>query len=211
MKTAKWTLPIYTLSVAATAFIYGHLPSRIPIHWNIRGEVDNWGPRPMIFILAALPILLELLFWALPHIDPRRDAYKRHARAYAALRITIGMFLMAIHWVTVLYSLGTPISISLVVPMGVGILFMVIGNFMPLLKPNWFVGIRLPWTLASDEVWRATHRLGGWLFTGLGLATLVAAIMSPAAAFAVLIAGIVLLLGVTTVYSYVLYRRVHSN
>ncbi|MBU1238297.1 SdpI family protein [Myxococcota bacterium] len=211
MKTAKWTLPIYSISLLATALLYSRLPSRIPIHWNISGEVDRLGPRPMIFLLAALPFIIEAVFMVLPMLDPRKANYKKHERAYSALRIAVGMFMVSIHWVTMLYSLGSPVSVSLLVPMGVGILFMVIGNFLPQVKPNWFVGIRLPWTLADDKVWKQTHRLGGWLFTILGVLTLASAIISPRVSFIVLLGGIVLLLATTVLYSLTLYRRSHSD
>jgi uncharacterized membrane protein len=139
-------------------------------------------------------------------VDPGRANYRRFSGVYAAMRLSVVMVLAAIYVLVQLWIHGTRPDVSLAVPVLVGVLFVVLGNLMGKVRPNWFVGIRTPWTLSSKLSWTRTHRLGGWLFVLMGLALVGSGLAgSPAflaLAFA-LVVGCVLFL---CVYSYFVWR-----
>jgi uncharacterized membrane protein len=143
----------------------------------------------------------------LPRIDPRKDNYRKSARAYGATMTAIVATMMVVQFVILANALDVAIRVDTIVSVTVGVLFTVLGNYLGTVRSTFFFGIRTPWTLADDEVWRKTHRLGGKLFVGAGLAFVATAftpgILGPLFAFAVLISATV----VPIVYSYLLYRR----
>src|SRR5688500_11881643 len=92
-----------------------------------------------------------------------------------------------VHQLELANALGNNFSLDLMIPIGVGAHLMIIGNLLPRTRPNWFVGIRTPWTLSSDRVWERTHRFGGHLFVAAGAVTVLVGIFAPALAIRVLI------------------------
>jgi uncharacterized membrane protein len=104
-------------------------------------------------------------------------------------------------------ALGYPVAMQRVVPVGIGVLFVVMGNLLPRARPNWFVGIRTPWTLSSDRVWEKTHRLGGHLFVAAGILIVLAALVMEHWAHVVLITVVLLCTAGVFIYSYVEWKR----
>jgi uncharacterized membrane protein len=185
---------------AATAFAWARLPERVPVHWNFHGEVDRYGSRFELLLLG--PVLLAALwglFELLPVIDPRlaipKDPEQTDAERQGALPTAIALvlaLLALLHVLLLVQALGLlkePPRALAIWMAGFLILF---GNFIGRLRPSWFVGIRTPWTLSSDAVWRRTHRLAGRLMVPAGLIALLLALTLPASA--ALAAAIALLL-----------------
>jgi uncharacterized membrane protein len=189
----------------SVAFFF--LPVSIPIHWGVNGQIDRWGHRANILWMGGLPLAMVLLSRFLPKIDPRSEAYERHKKAYAVIITSITVFFIAIGWLTVAVSLGVPIDMSDWIRGGIGLLFIGMGNFMSQLKRNFFIGIKTPWALADDEVWRRTHRRGAWVFVIAGLAFLV----SVAIPDGPILYGLFIALGVGIVYIYVYSYMVHRS
>ncbi|MGI8496099.1 MAG: SdpI family protein [Gemmatimonadaceae bacterium] len=167
----KW-IPAVAVLVAllASALAYPHLPDPMPSHWDAHGRVNGtmgrfWGA--FLLPLVMLP-LWALLRW-LPTIDPRRANYARFQGTYdVVVSCAIGM-LALIHMTVLAVALGYPIPIDRITPIAVGALLIVIGNLLPRARPNWFFGIRTPWTLSNDRVWERTHRVGGYLMMATGV------------------------------------------
>jgi uncharacterized membrane protein len=162
----KWMpLLIIATALVASAVAYPSLPERIPTHWNFAGEVDGWSPRA--WGAWMMPVVIAFV-WALmrwlPAIDPRRSNYDKFSGAFEEIMLSVMAFMLVLHGITLAAALGYPLPMERVVPVGVGLLFIVIGNLLPRARSNWFVGIRTPWTLSSDRVWEKTHRVGGKLF-----------------------------------------------
>ena len=182
-------------------------PDRLPVHWNLRGEVDGWGGKfegLMLLPLTTLGIYLLLLL--LPRVDPRAASYARFAGAYAALRLALTLFFAAIYAITLLASFDGPVDVGLLVSLLAGALFVAIGLVLPRVQPNFFAGIRTPWTLSSRLAWEKTHRVGRWVFIATGLAVALTGILRAEWA---LIAMLVIMLGGTlalVVYSYFVWR-----
>ncbi len=207
----KGDLPIWfwLAGLLIAAFlIYPHLPERVPSHWNIRGEVDAYSSR---FFGAFFPPLMAIGLYALlllvPLLDPKRENYARFAAAYRWLRWGFVLFMSAIYAVTVLYSLGHRVDVGIAVKALTGALFTLIGMAMGSFQHNYFVGIRTPWTLASEEVWQRTHRLGAKVWTAGGLVCLASAPVAGAWGAAIYFAALAAMVAIPIVYSYILFRR----
>lgn len=200
-------LALIMVSFMATLALYSQLPNQIPMHWNVKGEVDRYGGRIMIFMTLGLPLLLMGLFKVLPMIDPKRDNYRKHKKAYEMTIFGIVLMMVILHWMILLSSVGYNIKIDQIVPILVGVLFIVIGNYMTQVRHNYFFGIRTPWTLASETVWKKTHRLGGYLFSFTGIMTIILSIINTEYAFYGLMIMVFSLVFITFTYSYILYRN----
>ena len=201
-----WALLV--LLFALSAWCWPGSPDRIPVHWGLNGQPDRWGGRwegLLTLPFAALGIYLLLLF--LPRIDPGRANYGTFARTYAALRLLVLLFLSSIHVMVLLAIRGRHVDMTTIVPLLTGALLIVLGNLLGKIRPNWFVGIRTPWTLTSKESWTRTHRAGGWVLMACGLLLMTCAFFRQRAyevgVFVLLAAAILGLL----VYSYVVWRN----
>lgn len=193
----------------AVTVLYASLPDPMPTHWNAAGQVNGWMPKFWgAYLLPLLMAGMWLLFLVLPKISPRGFEMEPFLRAWGVLKVTI-LALMATIGGLVLRAAQhggemsqTPIFVAL------GILFAVIGNLLGKVTRNFFVGIRTPWTLASEEVWLRTHRLAGKLFVAAGLLMAASALVGlPLWSF---IGLLVVASLVPVVYSYVIYRRIEG-
>lgn len=154
-----------TAMFAASAWAWGRVTLPIPTHWNVRGEVDGYGGRFEGLLLTPLITLaLYVLLLLLPRIDPGRANYASFAGPYAVIRASLTVMMGGMHGLLVATALGYPVDAGRWIPVGVGALLVVLGNVMGKVRPNFFVGIRTPWTLTSTRSWEKTHRVGGWLF-----------------------------------------------
>jgi uncharacterized membrane protein len=193
---------------AGAAIAWPHAPDRIPVHWTINGQVDRYGGRFEGLLLMPLVALgIYVLMLVLPRIDPGRANYARFRGAYNAIRIAL-LVLFAVFYVVIQLWVWTGhADIALIAPLAMGIVSIVLGAVLGKIRPNWFVGIRTPWTLSSKVSWVRTHRAGGWLFMVVGLATIGATFISPRLAFWVLIGGLIGGTVALVIYSYVLWRQ----
>lgn len=207
MKFKWWVILIALISFIGTVFVYPMLPVTIATHWGINGEVNGTGDRSVQLFMAALPLVMYIFLVLIPRIDPRRENYTLHNKAYTIFEVVLVLFLVGVNWVTIGYNLGIPLDIEKWVVIPMGILFMVIGNYMGQIRPNYFFGIRTPWTLADAEVWRKTHRLGGFLFMASGLLILGSAFLGGAASYVVTMGSILLTTVTVFVYSYFVFRK----
>jgi uncharacterized membrane protein len=143
-----------------------------------------------------------------PHVSPKGFRVERFQRVYDVIQLAVVAFFFFLGGMGLLAGLGAPISMNLGIELAMGLLFIVLGNFMGKITRNFFVGIRVPWTLASEEVWLRTHRLGGKLFVLAGAVTVLSALLgwgtSP------MIVAIVLAAAISVVYSFVIYRRLEG-
>ena len=204
---AMWLLAL--LPLVLVAVFYARLPDEVPMHWGFDGEIDRYGSKNELWLIGALGPLFALLFQFLPRLDPKKRNYERFHTYYEAFALVLVAFIAVMMGIALLESFrpGT-LSMGRVVSALVGLLFVFIGNLMGKVKPNFFMGIRTPWTLSDPDVWNRTHRLGGGLFFLAGLATVASALLLPEqVTFWVLLAGVLLAALVPTVMSYVWYRR----
>lgn len=196
---------------AATIFslvVYNQLPERVVTHWNAQMEPDGWSSRSMAaFGFPGMMLLMFGVFHVLPGVMPRRANFERFEDTYWTIVTLVIAFMVAIHVVVLGKALGWPVDIPTFVFLGVGSLFVILGNLMPRVKPNWILGIRTPWTLESESVWRETHRLGGRTMVIGGLVTMAAAFFPAQAQPWIAMGGLGVGAFVPLVYSFVLWRR----
>ncbi|NTU80718.1 MAG: DUF1648 domain-containing protein [Chloroflexales bacterium] len=200
--------------VVAAMFLFGlaalpFVPNPAPIHWNAAGEVDGYGSPLVATFLAPLIALatLVLMQW-LPRLDPRRESYAQFAGTYRLIMTVLVLFFAVLELITVGAALGWPISIPRVMMFAMGLMFALIGNELGRVQPNYFVGIRTPWTLADPEVWRRTHRVGGRMMAGAGLLMLLLGLVAPAEVGFFLGVGALLVASLGAVaYSYIVWRQ----
>ncbi|RDV84715.1 SdpI family protein [Ammonifex thiophilus] len=208
-----WPLWLVLGGMLAAAFIlYPLLPERVPVHWNWRGEVDGYGTRLQgAFTAPLLALGIYLLMLVTPLIDPRRRNYARFSGAYRLLRWGFVLFMAGIYGVWMAAALGYPVDIGLAVKMGISLLFLTAGNVMGQVRHNYFVGIRTPWTLASEEVWRRTHRLAGRVWVLGSLICLLLAFFQGLWSEITFFAVTTLMVLVPVVFSFLCYRSLEAK
>lgn len=175
-----YNLTLIIITVLITIFVYNKLPEQVPIHWSASGVADNYAPK---IIGAFLPPVFMVATWLgmkyLPKIDPKKDNYEKFMDSYSMVTNMIVTFMFILQIVVIVASLGQDISINKVIPVAVGFLLIILGNYLPKSKSNFFYGIKTPWTLTSEVSWRKTHRLGGKLFVLAGVVSIISALLLP--------------------------------
>lgn len=185
---------------------YFRLPDRVAVHFDASFRPDGYASRLVVGVImpTLLLVLLPLLGVLLPRIDPRQKSYGKHRSTWWILMNVVMVFFAGIQALFIGFGLGWQIRPSRVLPLGVGALLVLIGNYLGRLRPNWFMGIRTPWTLSSDTVWRKTHRFGGWTFV-------VGGILLATGGFAgvtwLTLGALAIAAGFPVAYSYILWRR----
>lgn len=206
----EW-LPIAAIlaSLAASLLLFSRLPEQMPIHWGATGQPDNYGSRLVgAFLMPAIIAGTYILILVLPRIDPRRENILRFSDTYRLIRTGVVVFLAFTHFLTLnaVTRQGMTLNSSLTIA-AVGLFLAIIGNYLPRTRSNWFLGVRTPWTLSSERVWRKTHRLAGRLFVLGGLLIALIGFLFPDRVVWVLI-GVAIIVGLTPIaYSYFIFRE----
>jgi uncharacterized membrane protein len=204
-----WT--VVAIMAAASIAMFRYLPDPMPTHWGFSGEPDAWGSKWNVFLIPGMAALLTILFSVFERIDPKRINYRSFQKAWLAIRFIIIAFLAYIQAITMFVSIRPEYNgrVGDFVTAGVGVLFIVMGNYMGKIRQNWFVGMRTPWTLEDPEVWQKSQRLGGWAFVIAGIVVLVMALTvgtNPWVFFPVIFIAAF----TPAIYSYVIHRKKHS-
>jgi uncharacterized membrane protein len=188
---------------------YNRLPENVPMHWNVYGQIDSFSPKfPGAFFIPLMEIFMTLVFVFLPKFDPKKENYAKFNKAYTVFMFVMVVFFTAIQLVILGVSMGADfIKVDTIVKLLVGLLILIIGNLMPKLKHNYFMGIKTPWTLSSESVWLKTHRHGGVVWFAAGVLMVLLAFIpgqiSAAAYFSItIIAALEPIL-----YSFLCYRK----
>lgn len=193
--------------IGYTLYIYFKLPNTVPSHWNVYGEVDGWSHKSIVFVTLLIPVLTYYGMPLLRKIDPKRKNYEKYEETFNIFRIILTVTFMILHLVIIYASQGNEINISLFVPLFIGVMFIVLGNYMARVKQNFFIGIKTPWTLSSETVWNKTHRVGGYVFVLSGILMILASIITGPIMIIVSISIILVGTFGTIVYSYLLYKK----
>lgn len=207
----QWTsLALCAAALLFSLWVWRDLPESMPVHWNAAGEVDGYGSRAEgALILPGTALFLWLLLSALPAISPSGFRMEGFRSVYDRVQLAVLTFMLALHVLLIGNALGWwPMAVERAVIVFVGGLFMFLGNYLGKTTRNFFIGIRTPWTLASDEVWRRTHRLAGWLMVGGGAVLMLMGVVGLMPWLLFVVIGAVGLIPV--LYSLLLYRRLEG-
>jgi uncharacterized membrane protein len=198
---------ITLLSLAVSAWAYPRLPAAVPSHWNAHGEVNGYTtPLGAALLLPAIILGSGLLLVFLPGIDPLRKNYAAFQGVYYWFVLAFSLYMAYLHGLILFAGLGYPFNMNRMLLPAVGLFFILAGFLVERAKPNWFVGIRTPWTLSNPVVWEKTHRLGGLLFKISGAITLLGVLLPQLALGFILVTGVGSALA-ATVYSYFIYQE----
>lgn len=201
-----WSLASIVLVVAL--WIYPDAPSQIPIHWGIDNEVNGYGPKFTLLLYPLFIVGFDLAIQLTRKIDPKKENIRKFSSSYDTFRLFIALFIMLVEGVSILEMLRPgSMNIALLVTLLVGWMITLIGNMMPRFRQNYFFGIKTPWTLHDETIWRKTHRLSGRLWFGGGLLICASAFLPGELNFYVMIFITSLLVIIPLVYSYVVYRN----
>ena len=204
-------LVVWVLPMAYVLWVYPSLPASVPLHYGFDGKPNGFGTRSE-FLLVQLFISViaggvYLLIKYLPLIDPKKQVKYGEAN-FQKLAFGLVFFLSAINIGITYGTVNSSFKIDKIILPIVGLLFAFLGNIMNSIKPNYFAGVRTPWTLEDEGNWRATHRLAGkiWFVGGI-LLTILVLVLPTEAAFAVFIPFIIVMALIPVVYSYVYFKK----
>ena len=196
-------------AVGVAAFLYPGLPDAVPSHWNIHGEVDGYVSKPWgVIILPLAAILVFIVMRLIPVISPKGYRTESFANVMHTFQVTLVGFTSLVAILVLLAASGMDVPMNESIFAALGVMFMVFGNYLGKTRKNFFLGIRTPWTLASDEVWARTHRLAGRLFMLHGLIMFSGVFFDVPVELLLGMIGVIVL--VPVVYSYVVYRRIEG-
>lgn len=208
----KIVWPVIAIPAVYLALVWNRLPGRIALHFKLNGEADRFGNKNELLLtvglIAGLNILVYLLITNIYRIDPKKYAAANKGRlqriAFATVIFLTAILCLVIHSAatgTLYFKTGLIFAAS-------GLFFAIVGNYMPNMKPNYFAGFRLPWTLENADNWKKTHTLAGRIWFAGGLLLAVTCIfLSATAAFIVFIAVMLILVLIPCIYSYRLYQQ----
>ena len=211
-KTDIIAVLVVVASLVHLIIVYPSLPAQVVTNWGFNGNVD-YSSKSMLWLLWAINAGMIPLFFVIPKIDPKGKSYAKVDGFYTYFRLAMVVFLAVMMEITIL-SANDPyrFNVGKISVLGVSLLFIFIGNYLPKCKQSFTMGIKTMWTLSDERVWNKTHRLGGVLFVISGVVTLAAGLfLSEKLMFAV---TMVVTLGtciVTIVYSYLLYRKYNQD
>ncbi len=212
MTTRTTTIVVLTMLVAATfagLLLWNRLPEQMASHWNVNDQVDGymskfWG----VFMLPLITLGMSALFLVVPSIDPLKANIAQFREVFNLFIVLIVAFMIYIHGLTLAWNLGyTSFKMSGAMLPAIGLLFIFAGFMMRQAKRNFFIGIRTPWTLSSDTVWKETHRVGAVLFMISGVLAFIGGLFGGMTAFWLMFIPVMGSTVFLLVYSYVLYQR----
>ncbi|MBS2023568.1 MAG: SdpI family protein [Deltaproteobacteria bacterium] len=215
------------LDVVTAVILWPQLPESVPVHWDLSGAPNRYGSRwELVLVAPGVTLLLWALVSFLSRIDPKVRAQQSAVATpgdeagsdgmgggagTVVLLIVIG-FLSLIHVSAMLLASGVPLTGHTLMGLSLAALQLALGNYFPRVRPNYFIGVRTPWTLANDAVWRRTHRLAGrsFVLSGIVLALSTTLLPSPVG-YALMIGSVLAAAGVPAIYSYLDWKRETSG
>ena len=211
LKKNKWlmvvTSIIILLPILGGVLLWDKLPERVPFHWGINGEVDGWASKPMaVFGLPPFMLAIQWICILATGLEPKAKNVTTTKMLGLVLWI-IPVLNLFLHVMVYLAAFGRKVDMAAIMPLFMGALFVVIGNYLPKCKQSYTMGIKLPWTLNDEGNWNATHRLAGKLWVAGGLLCMPCALLSGVWAFIVMMSILVVMCAVPTVYSYRYYKQ----
>ncbi|PIR68424.1 hypothetical protein COU49_00985 [Candidatus Nomurabacteria bacterium CG10_big_fil_rev_8_21_14_0_10_35_16] len=210
MSTKKSTYIILALII--TSFIAGfyffpHMPEKMASHWNIEGVVDRYTPRFLgVYTMPSMVFVLFLLFLIIPKIDPLKANIEIFRRYYNGFIVTLSVFLSYVYALSISWNLGLTFDMTRFILPAVGGLLYYISVLLGHAERNWFIGIRTPWTLSNENVWKKTNKLGSKLFKGIAALTIVGVLIPNQIVWIVITPAILVILYVI-IYSYLEYQK----
>lgn len=201
---------IILLPMLVGLLLWEKLPEVLATHWGVSGEPDRFNSKA--FVVFRMPLILLALHILGLYITRFGKSQMAQNKKVVALLFwfvpVVAIFAFAMIYAA---TLGKDMDVSFIAPLFTGLLFIVLGNYLPKVKQNYVVGIKIPWTLKDEENWNKTHRLSGKIWVLGGFIVLLGAFISGDAAFALMLVAILVMVIVPMIYSYALFRKVNPK
>ena len=203
LKVLIITSIVILLPILAGLILWNQLPEQIPTHWNAAGEIDGWSSKPFaVFGLPAIMLAAQWLCVLGTAADPKKEAHSQkvlHLVFWICPVISMLLFTL-----TYIAALGGQVRTEVIMPIFVGLVLAIVGNYLPKCKQNYTIGIKIPWTLNNEENWNKTHRFAGWLWTVCGIIIMLTGFFGGFWIFFIIVLLMVL---APILYSYILHRK----
>lgn len=200
-------LILIIISFAVSFLAYPYLPDKVAIHWNIEGNADGFSGKAFgLFLIPCISIFFYILLWLMPKLDPLKKNIEKFSGYYYGFINVFLAFMLYLHIITIVQNLGFVFNMVYALIPAMAVLFFIVGIVLEKAKMNWTMGIRTPWTMSSENVWKKTHALGAKCFKAAAVASL-AGLIFPKYSFFVFMIAIFLAAFVPIVYSYVEFAR----
>ena len=207
MKTSKTKVIVGTLlcfvPVILGLYLWDDLPLEVPVHFDINGNPDSYSSKAFaVFFLPALMAFINGICHFAARFEKRTENYSK--KLYELMYWLVPIMANTLCPITLYKALGKDIRIDIFVSAFLSFIFIIIGNYLPKCKQNHSMGIKIPWTLKSEENWNKTHHLGGYIYMATGIIGLVSSLIGAPVVFA---AALVISLIVPILYSYSLHKK----
>lgn len=194
---------IILIPIVIGLILWDKLPDQVPVHWNMSGEVDDYATKTQAVFL--MPLVLVAFQWICvlgTSLDPKKQNI--NDKMFTLVLWIIPIISLLCNSMVYATALGHKVSVEIIMPLFMGALFVIIGNYMPKCKQSYTMGIKLPWTLDDEENWNKTHRMAGFLWVIGGIVVMATAFLGAFWLFFIVLIPMVI---VPTVYSYLLYKK----
>jgi len=207
-KTKIFILFLVLASFGLAFYFYPFMPDQMASHWNINGEVDGymsklWG----LFLIPIMMAVFTLMFFFIPKIDPEKKKIKEFEKHFDDFIIVFNLFMLYVYLLTILWSAGETFNMTQAIMPALAFIFYFSGVLIGRAKRNYTIGIKLPWTLASDDVWEKTNKRGEYTFKGVAIFTLLGAFF-PNYAWMLLFFPLIATIIYLCIYSYIEYKKI---
>ena len=203
-KTLIITTIITLLPVLAGIILWDKLPEEFPIHFDIAGDVDGWSSKT--FGVFGMPLILAAVQWlcVLGSLKGDPKAENLEGKVFGLVLWIVPVMSVLLHALVYCTALGMEMNVQIVIPVVMGLLLAIIGNWLPKCKQTYTLGIKLPWTLENEDNWNRTHRFAGPVWVVCGMVIMVCGLIGGAFLWVMLAAFLVMLIA-PTAYSYLLF------
>jgi uncharacterized membrane protein len=202
-------LLIVVASFFVGAYFYPILPDRVASHWNVAGEVDGyitkfWGA----YLMPMMGVVLLALLFIIPRIDPQKHNIAKFVKYFDGFIVLLFLFLVYIYGLAIAWNLGVRFMLIKLMAPAMAILFYYCGVMISKAEMNWSIGVRTPWTLSSEKVWKKVHKTAGVMFRVAGIVCLLAFFWPDYAVWFIMV-PVLLAAVISIVQSYVVYHQEH--
>jgi immunity protein, SdpI family len=201
-------------ALAASAAVYSRLPDQIPTHWNIQGQIDGYGSKQWAaYLVPGMLAGMLVLFSVIPWLSPKRFEVDSFRSTYWFIVLVVTAAMAYVHGLILWAGVSGGVDITRALLAGLLIMFGLIGNVLGKVRRNFWVGVRTPWTIASERVWNDTHRLAARLFVAAALVGLLVLLPPiPVSAASVAVFGLIIAAALgPAFYSLWLYKRLEGQ
>lgn len=210
--SGNWVLNIISfISFLGCAISYFFIDDKIGIHWNSQWQINNYVDKEYVFLLGAAPLIINIIFDFFYKTDPKHNKLSQNPKSSNRIRFILVVLMIMVSWMSVATGFSKDWNYKMIMPIALGIMFVLLGNYLPTVKRNYFMGIRTSWAMEDDVCWRKSNRFGGYMIAIYGLFLIAGGITQSKLinrlSFWFLLFGSC----ITCMYSYLVYRKVKGE